>query len=64
MCVANAFWPMTFLISMGSLLKSFAASYLKVLDTIEDSISGAPLDFKLLGFFNKSRLLALIVINW
>ena len=33
--VANYFWPLIFLISMGSLLKSFAASLLKVFDAIE-----------------------------
>ena len=39
--VADSFWLLIFLMSMGGLLKSFAASFLEVLDAIEDSMSGA-----------------------
>ena len=40
-----------FLISMGNLLESFAASFLIVLDAIEDLMSGKQLDLRLLAFF-------------
>ena len=49
--VAKSFWLLIFLISVGSLLKSFAASFLKVLDAVEDSMSGAQLALRLLALF-------------
>ena len=40
-CVANSIWHLIFLISMGSMLKTFAEVYLKMLNAIEDSMTGA-----------------------
>ena len=64
-CVENFIEVLAFPISARNLLKSSAASFLKVLEARHDAISGAELDFEFLVFAlnDMSIYLGIFIVN-